>query len=604
MIGVFRVKLRDAFRYVIWGIRKLPFLMTVYIVLFAVNAVIPSVIVVLFSGFVDRAIDCFKLNLSVSRVVLHLGLIAGCMVLSAVIVAVAKLVGIRVHNQLEISVLSEVNNKLENLSYSTLENEETQALLQRIGKEPVENFFNGINNSLKIISHLIEVVAFAAVIIGYSWYVGAGIVLIAIPVLRQAYKSGVYEYQVFEEAQENKRKIEYYESVLTSRPYSAERKLFSFSPFIAEKWSAEYNKYVELNEEGLKKISKNVGITGTATNLVPLLFGLFLLVPLSRGSISGGVFVSLLATSFALIKKITVELYWSISDFAQYHEFYADYVSFLNLSSNRPRPTDRPAASARRVVKNKRVSDFSVIEMRNVSFRYPGSDRKVLDNLNLKFEKGERYALVGENGSGKTTIVKLLLGLYDNYEGEILIDGVDLREIYSVSDLFSVAFQDFHKYEIRLRDFLSFGRDRFDLDRAIGVLDTLGIDSEILKQNPYLGRVDRSSLELSEGQWQKLLLARILLDDSPFKILDEPTASIDPLQEARLYNYFDSIPGDFTCLLITHRLGGVINVKNILVLADGKIVEKGSHDELMKKGGRYAMMFNAQRRWYSEKEGW
>ena len=578
--------------------------MTVYIVLFAVNAVIPSVIVVLFSGFVDRAIDCFKLNLSVSRVVLHLGLIAGCMVLSAVIVAVAKLVGIRVHNQLEISVLSEVNNKLENLSYSTLENEETQALLQRIGKEPVENFFNGINNSLKIISHLIEVVAFAAVIIGYSWYVGAGIVLIAIPVLRQAYKSGVYEYQVFEEAQENKRKIEYYESVLTSRPYSAERKLFSFSPFIAEKWSAEYNKYVELNEEGLKKISKNVGITGTATNLVPLLFGLFLLVPLSRGSISGGVFVSLLATSFALIKKITVELYWSISDFAQYHEFYADYVSFLNLSSNRPRPTDRPAASARRVVKNKRVSDFSVIEMRNVSFRYPGSDRKVLDNLNLKFEKGERYALVGENGSGKTTIVKLLLGLYDNYEGEILIDGVDLREIYSVSDLFSVAFQDFHKYEIRLRDFLSFGRDRFDLDRAIGVLDTLGIDSEILKQNPYLGRVDRSSLELSEGQWQKLLLARILLDDSPFKILDEPTASIDPLQEARLYNYFDSIPGDFTCLLITHRLGGVINVKNILVLADGKIVEKGSHDELMKKGGRYAMMFNAQRRWYSEKEGW
>jgi len=598
------VKLRDAFRYVIWGIRKLPFLMTVYIVLFAVNAVIPSVIVVLFSGFVDRAIDCFKLNLSVSRVVLHLGLIAGCMVLSAVIVAVAKLVGIRVHNQLEISVLSEVNNKLENLSYSTLENEETQALLQRIGKEPVENFFNGINNSLKIISHLIEVVAFAAVIIGYSWYVGAGIVLIAIPVLRQAYKSGVYEYQVFEEAQENKRKIEYYESVLTSRPYSAERKLFSFSPFIAEKWSAEYNKYVELNEEGLKKISKNVGITGTATNLVPLLFGLFLLVPLSRGSISGGVFVSLLATSFALIKKITVELYWSISDFAQYHEFYADYVSFLNLSSNRPRPTDRPAASARRVVKNKRVSDFSVIEMRNVSFRYPGSDRKVLDNLNLKFEKGERYALVGENGSGKTTIVKLLLGLYDNYEGEILIDGVDLREIYSVSDLFSVAFQDFHKYEIRLRDFLSFGRDRFDLDRAIGVLDTLGIDSEILKQNPYLGRVDRSSLELSEGQWQKLLLARILLDDSPFKILDEPTASIDPLQEARLYNYFDSIPGDFTCLLITHRLGGVINVKNILVLADGKIVEKGSHDELMKKGGRYAMMFNAQRRWYSEKEGW
>ena len=578
--------------------------MAVYAGLFALNAVIPSVIVVLFSRFIDGAMNCFRLNLSVKEVVLQLGLIAACMLVSAVIVAVAKLIGIRVHDELEISVLAEIHSKLENLSYSTLEIEETQALLQRIGKEPVENFFKGINNNMKIVSYIIEVAGFVAVITGYTWYVGAVIVLIAIPVLRQAYRSGVYEYRVFQKAEENKRRIEYYESVLTSRPYSAERKLFSFSPFIAGKWSDEYDKYVELNEEGLKKISKGIGIAGTATNLVPLLFGLLLLVPLSNGSISAGVFVSLLATSFALIKRITVELYWSINDFARYREFYADYISFLNLSSRGPRPTDRPAAGPRLAVKNKRVSDFRVIEMRNVSFRYPGSDRMVLDNLNLRFEKGERYALVGENGSGKTTIVKLLLGLYNDYGGEILIDGVDLREISSVSDLFAVAFQDFHKYEIRLKDFLTFGRDAFDLERAMGVLHDLGIHPKVLQDNPYLGRLDQSSLELSGGEWQKLLLARILLDDSPFKILDEPTASIDPLQEARLYSYFDSMPGDFTSLLITHRLGASINVKNILVLADGKIVEKGSHDELMKKGGRYARMFNAQRRWYREQEEW
>lgn len=459
-VGVFRAELTDAVRHVTWGIRKLPLPMAVYTLLFALNAVIPSVIVVLFAGFVDRAIECFKLGFDARQVILELGLIAGCMVLSALVVAGARLVGIRIHNRLEISVLSEINDKLEKLKYSDLEDEATQSLLQRIGQDPVGKLLNGVNNSLKIISHLIEVVGFAVVMIGYTWYVGGATVLIAIPVLRQAYKSGVYEYQVFEKAQEHKRKIDYYEDVLTPRPYSAERKLFSFSPFIAEKWKAEYDKCVELNDEGQKRISRNTGISGAATNLVPLLSGLLLLVPLSRGSISAGVFVSLLATSFALIKKITVELYWSISDFAQYHEFYADYISFLRLGdeNTKTRSTyDRPAAGGEHAMKtasaSESIPDFSVIEMRNVSFRYPGSDRKVLDNLNLRSEKGERYALVGENGSGKTTIVKLLLGPYDSYEGEILIDGVELRQIAPVSHLFCVAFQDFHKYEIRFRDF-------------------------------------------------------------------------------------------------------------------------------------------------------
>jgi ATP-binding cassette subfamily B protein len=135
-------------------------------------------------------------------------------------------------------------------------------------------------------------------------------------------------------------------------------------------------------------------------------------------------------------------------------------------------------------------------------------------------------------------------------------------------------------------------------------LQSLGIDPEILSRNPYLGRVHRSSLELSEGQWQKLLLARVLLDESPFTILDEPTASIDPLQEARLYSYFDSMPGDFTSLMITHRLGAVINVNNILVLADDRIAETGSHRELIKRDGRYARLFNAQKRWYGDQGGW
>ncbi len=140
-----------------------------------------------------------------------------------------------------------------------------------------------------------------------------------------------------------------------------------------------------------------------------------------------------------------------------------------------------------------------------------------------------------------------------------------------------------------------------DSQKAAEVLSDLGIDPMLLDQNPYLGKFDESSHELSGGQWQKLLLARILLDDAPFKILDEPTASIDPLQEAKLYAYFDSLSeGESTSLLITHRLGASVNVKNILVLDEGRIVEAGSHHELMANNRKYAGMFNAQKRWYHE----
>ena len=584
------VEFRHVLGYALWGFRKHPLLMGVYVGLFAVGAVMPSIRVVVFSVFIDKSLACMESNALVGQVLFQMFLIVGCMFLSVAIGGGKRLLGIKVHNEIEISVLSEMTRKVEDLQYSSLESEDTQALLQRVGKGTAETFFDGINNSLKIISYLIEVIGFAGVIAAYSWYVSIIIAAIAFPILKQAYESGAYEYEVFEEAEENMRKIEYYEDVLTSRRYTDERKLFSFNSFIAEKWNQEYDEYMSLNEEGLKKISKNIGVTGTATNLIPLSFGLLLLVPLSKGGITPGVFVSLLAASFGIVKEITVELYWSVSDFARYCQFYEDYSSFLRL------PTHKRGESAR-----VGLWEFKCLEMRNLSFSYPGAQKKVLNNLNLKFERGQRYALVGENGSGKTTIVKLLLGLYEDYEGEILIDGVELREIPDLSGFFSVAFQDFYKYEIRVKDFLSFGKKKLDVQKAAEVLNDLGIDPRLLDQNPYLGKFDESSHELSGGQWQKLLLARILLDDAPFKILDEPTASIDPLQEAKLYAYFDSLSeGESTSLLITHRLGASVNVKNILVLDEGRIVEAGSHHELMANNRKYAGMFNAQKRWYHE----
>lgn len=240
----------------------------------------------------------------------------------------------------------------------------------------------------------------------------------------------------------------------------------------------------------------------------------------------------------------------------------------------------------------------------DVSFTYPGTEKPALDHVSLKFEIGSRTALVGKNGSGKTTLIKLLCRLYEPDAGRILLNGIDIRyfEYKEYAQLFSVVFQDFHLFSYPLGENIA-GSKEVDEARAWDALEKAGLRERVLAMedglNTRLYKHTGEGVEISGGEAQKLALARALYKNAPFVILDEPTAALDPLAEAEVYEHFQEIVRDRTSVYISHRMSSCKFCEEILVLDGGKLAERGSHEELLRKGGIYAGLFEAQAEYYA-----
>lgn len=245
------------------------------------------------------------------------------------------------------------------------------------------------------------------------------------------------------------------------------------------------------------------------------------------------------------------------------------------------------------------------VEFRDVSFHYPGSETDVLHHINLRFHIGSRLAVVGQNGSGKTTFIKLLCRLYDPTEGQILLNGIDIRK-YRYDDylaLFSVVFQDFQLIPLTLGENVA-ASTHYDESRVRKCLEDAGFGERLatlpdgLKTWLYKNMTE-SGVELSQGEAQKVAIARALYKDAPFIVLDEPTAALDPITEAEIYSHFNSIAGDKTAVYISHRLSSCKFCDEIAVFDHGKIVQQGSHETLLQQeDGKYAQLWHAQAQYY------
>ncbi len=251
------------------------------------------------------------------------------------------------------------------------------------------------------------------------------------------------------------------------------------------------------------------------------------------------------------------------------------------------------------------------IELRDVSFRYPGSDKNVITKMNLTLHAGETVALVGLNGAGKTTLIKLITRLYDPTEGVILLDGKDIRE-YDVKELYSlygIIFQDFGKYAVSVGDNIAFGN--IYKERTNQALDEAAVQSGADKfisamprgyDTPLMRYFEPDGKELSIGQWQKLSVARAFYSDADILILDEPTASLDAIAEQEIYNQFDKLRSGRTSVFVSHRLSSATTADRVIVLKNGTVVEQGPHNELMKNKGEYYKLFSTQAARYQSKK--
>lgn len=386
-----------------------------------------------------------------------------------------------------------------------------------------------------------------------------------------------------------------YYSYLMGRPAACERGMFGYAERIAEM----YDKSLTKVETDIFRGNLRYGIKDNMFRIlssVLCFLAIFLMVPtLVSGTITIGVFISVVNTILTVIPKIAGDYSTYTFLFTLNHRQVKLFNKFLSLTSNRentePMSENPPA--------------FESLEMKNVSFTYPGTEKKILDGVSLKINAGMKYSLVGVNGSGKSTLIKLILRMYDDYEGEILVNGRELREWprCDIKAMFGAVLQNFSQYDISLEDNINMGSGfRAGEDEVNAAISLAGLDEAVSRlangKKTLLGKIHENGADLSGGEWQRAAMARSIVHPSGLKILDEPTAALDPIAERDFYQKFDEMTRNSAVIFISHRLASAKNSDCIYVLNNGKIAEQGNHEELMEKRGLYAEMFESQRGWY------
>jgi len=389
-----------------------------------------------------------------------------------------------------------------------------------------------------------------------------------------------------------RRQLDYLRVLGGSKEAAKELKLFSLKDFLTQRFTKLSDQiYVEDISLARRRLVAGALLSLISTGAYYAAY-LFVIIRTVAGAITIGTFTFLVGAIQQASSNIQ-QIFSTLSSIADQALFITDLLAFFEMQPTiRSKPNALPAP--RPIVHG--------FEFRNVSFRYPGASRLVLNKLNFHLHPGERVALVGQNGEGKTTIVKLMTRLYDPTEGQVLLDGVDLRD-YNLEDLhreIGVIFQDFMRYEMTAAENIAIGQIEQVGNQALleHAADKSMADEVIaklpLKYEQMLGRRFEGGVDLSGGEWQKVALARAYLRDAQVIILDEPTAALDARSEYEVFRRFAELTAGKTALFISHRFSTVRMADRIVVLENGTIAEDGTHDSLSSLGGRYAEMFELQ----------
>ncbi len=313
------------------------------------------------------------------------------------------------------------------------------------------------------------------------------------------------------------------------------------------------------------------------------------------GLISAGKCIMYVSSYTRLVESITgiSSNFVQLKMESQYLSFFYDYMEIQNKRYDGTIPTE------------KRDDNVFELEFRDVSFKYANSDTWALRHVNQKITLGTKNAVVGKNGAGKTTFIKLLCRLYEPTEGQILLNGVDIRyyDNEEYAKLFAIVFQDFNLFSFPLGENVA-GSNEYDRDRAVKCLEDAGFGERLAKMEkgldtPLYQYDDEDGVEISGGEAQKIAIARSLYKDAPFVIMDEPTSALDPVAEFEIYQRFDQMVEGKTSIYISHRMSSCRFCDNIIVFDEGKIIEQGSHDKLMSNKGLYSELWNAQAQYYA-----
>ena len=474
--------------------------------------------------------------------------------------------------------------------YEKLENANREANMRPIGI---------LNATFSLISALISSVSFVAVLSTLSPLAPIVIILAAVPggIVSIIYRNRNFRYIRFHSKE--RRQMNYYSSLLVNKDRVQEIKILGLSDTFIAKYREAFAKYYS----GLKGLIVKEGMTQIGVGFVSTILNSVLFIYIAYSVIFEGGRIGDYSLYSGALTSITTYVATLLTSTVTIYEgtlFINNMIEFMKEESDIVPTEEKPLIPERGAP--------HTIEFRNVSFRYPGVDRYVLRDVNLKFEHSESVVLVGLNGAGKSTLIKLLTRLYDPTEGEIYLDGQDLRkyDVKALYNMFGIIFQDFGRYADTISENIKYGDvdGNWSDEDVVMAARRAGAEEFINRlpdkyDTPLTRMFEDNGHELSVGQWQKLSVSRAFIKNSDILILDEPTASLDPLAEQEVFDQFAKLSKDKIAVFVSHKLSSAVSASKIVVIDGGTVAEVGNHEELIALHGRYYELFTTQARRYA-----
>lgn len=491
-----------------------------------------------------------------------------------------NILDIKLEQRLELNLNKSLMNKLSLIAVDEIEKSEFQDKLNQIKDRPHLALIELFYSSILILSTVIKVVGIAFVFFNISGILGISYLIAAIFDILFTFMAVNKMNKMFENTSRNEREMENVIDILKNKDALYEIRVFKMKNLFLNRFE-KYSSAVFKERLDTTLKSQNYLLLSSVVNIVWMgLVILFIVSKLLAKAIGAGDLTAIV-TSASSTLDMAEDFVYEASTVS--NNGYIANTLFFILSYDE-----------RKVEKSSKYGDE--IEFSHVSFKYPGTEKMVLHDLSFKINKDKVTAIVGENGAGKSTIIKLVAGLYEPTEGSVRISNMNPYSMSNedISNELSIVFQDFKNYEISLRDNILFGKAG-DIAEDLRLLEL-----DKYSENTNIGKLEEDGVYLSGGESQKLALARAIQKKSDFLIFDEPTASMDPMVEAKMYDNILKVLKSRGAIIITHRLVLSKLADDIIVLNEGRIVERGSHDELMNKGGIYKQMYDEQSGWYKE----
>ncbi len=510
--------------------------------------------------------------------------------------AVTRIAGEKVVRYVKLEIM----NKAKTLDLASFDIPDFYEKLENANREAGNRPISILSSTFSVISTTISLVSYIIILATAPgmWWTALLIAVVSVPsaIISFIYRKKNFNYMRFRS--KDRRQMNYYSNLLVNKDMIKEIRMYDLSDTFIQRYDNVFAHYYS----GLRRLILQESVWHIVIAVISALVNCFCYALIALGVFRGLFKIGDYSLYTGALSSIASGVTSLISVSATIYEgtlFIDNLISFMKEKQT--------IVSAKQPPEPVHHNVPHTVVFENVSFAYPGTDRMVLKNINLTLRPGETVVLVGLNGAGKTTLIKLLTRLYDPTEGRILLDGRDIRE-YDVKDLyrlFGIIFQDFGKYAVTVSDNIHFGdiSKPSDPDEIRDAAIQSAADEYISRlpegyDTPLMRIFEQNGIELSGGQWQKLAVARAFYSDSDILILDEPTASLDPMSEQEIFNQFDKLRKDKMTIFVSHRLSSATVASKIVVLEYGQIIEEGDHKQLMANRGRYFELFSTQARRY------